>query len=264
MKRIDNNRRGTAKLISIFAGPLLSLIAFIVTYYIDPLNFGNQKPFASIPAFLFSVIILLIGHYLTTSQEVKKSNQYSDKIFEAIKDYIYVTSLGSPETAMKYIVNRLPSLREVKNTSFNLSTELERADEKFYETDIYKKSLKQIGTFSANDLIWKDIGDSYAVKRFRAIMESSKIFSKKTGKQHYKYRLINHDEPQLNFILLEYYDDQREVLFNWDFRGIGQDPTVLISKNSHLVEMFSIHFAHLWNHASIDHDNRETRSTSTK
>lgn len=67
----------------------------------------------------------------------------------------------------------------------------------------------------------------------------------------------------MNFILLEYRDGAKEVLFNWDFRSAGQDPTVLISRDRQIVEMFAIHYTMLWRRATEDHDNQLIKSTST-
>jgi hypothetical protein len=53
---------------------------------------------------------------------------------------------------------------------------------------------------------------------------------------------------------LEYSDGSREVLFNWDFRGLGQDPIVLLSSDDKIIEMFNIHFNNLWRRASVDQD----------
>jgi len=245
------------------AGPVSSLAAFLITYYLDPLNFGAQQPMAAIPAFLLSIVILIINQNISTGHEMQKASLYSDRIYEAVKDYLHVTSLGSPEKSMEYIASRIPALREVKNTSFNLEDEIERADEKFYETGSYVNATQQIALYSTKNLIWKDIGDHFALERFRSINKSSNAISKENG-HNYKYKLINHNEPQINFIILEYSDGSREVLFNWDFRGLGQDPTVLISRDRQIIEMFSIHFAHLWRRASNDHDNLAVRSTSAK
>ncbi len=46
---------------------------------------------------------------------------------------------------------------------------------------------------------------------------------------------------------------KKEVLFNWDFRGLGQDPIVLLSRDDKIVEMFYIHFNNLWESASPDY-----------
>ena len=92
------------KWIYMLAGPILALAAFILTYYIDPLNFGSQQPLASIPAFLLSIIILIINQNLSTNHEIQKASVYSDKIYEAIKNYMHVTPVGSPEKAMQYIM----------------------------------------------------------------------------------------------------------------------------------------------------------------
>jgi len=244
----------------IIGGPALSLITFLITYFLDPLNFGDQKTLAALPAFLLSIIILIINQNISTSYEIQKASIYSNRIYEAIKDYLHVTTLGSPENATDYIASRLPALREVKNTSFNLEDEIERADEKLFETDSYSLVAKLIVTYTAKNLIWKDIGDHLALDRFRSVYKASNF----ENKHNYKYKLINHNEPQINFIILEYSDNSREVLFNWDFRSHGQDPTVLISRDQHIIEMFSIQFSHLWRCASNDHDNVAVKSTSKK
>ena len=252
-----------AKWVGILSGPILSLIAFIISYYLDPLNFSGQKELAAIPALLFSVIVLLIGQGINTDLEIRKASMYSGQACEAVKDYLHVIKVGSPEKALQYIIGRMPSLREVDNTSFNTEGELERSAEKYYETDTYNDSCKQIAYYASRQLIWKDIGDNWSVSRFREIDAATKRLSgEKTC--HYKYKLIGHKEPQMNFIILEYVDDTREVLFNWDFRGIGKDPTVLLSRDYQIIEMFAIHYAQLWKRASLDHDSLATKSTSMK
>lgn len=245
------------------AGPVLALIAFIVTYFIDPLQFGEQQPLSAVPAFLLSIIILIINQNISTNKEMQKASIYSDRIYEAIKDYMHVTPLGSPEKAIQYINSRLPALREAKNTTFNIEGEIERADEKFYDTEQYSEASHQIATYSNKGLIWKDLGDKFALDRLRLINKLASDISK-NKKNNYKYRLISHSEPQMNFIILEYRDGSREVLFNWDFRGLGQDPTVLISRDRQIIEMFSIHYELLWRRASPDHDSIAVKSTSEK
>ena len=48
--------------VALVVGPVLSLIAFVLTYYINPLKFGGQTPLAALPAFLLAIVILLISH----------------------------------------------------------------------------------------------------------------------------------------------------------------------------------------------------------
>ncbi len=255
--------KSASKWAEVLAAPILSLVAFVVAYYLDPLNFGGHQALAAVPALLLSIVILLIGQSINTMRELQQTSIYSDRIYEAVKDYLHVTKLGSPEKALRYISSRMPAIREAQNTSFNLSEESERADEKFYKTVTYEKTLQQIAYYACRSLIWKDIGDTLAVTRLRALKKISSELSK-DKRNGYRYKLINHQEPQMNFIILEYEDGEREVLFNWDFRGIGQDPTVLISRDKQIVDMFSIHFTHLWRRASEDHDNHVTISTSIK
>lgn len=236
--------------IAMVAGPLLSLAAFMLAYRFDPLHFADAKPMAAIPAVFLSIMILIIAQGISTEFI---SHRASDEICETIRTHLHVVPVGSPEHAFRYIHSRIPELREVKNTSFNLQNETERADEKLYSSAIYSQTAKHVATFCARNLIWKDIGDRVGLERLRVLnlLCVQKAKEKKSG---YVYKLINHDEPQINFIILEYSDGSREVLFNWDFRGTGQDPRVLLSRAPDVIEMFSVQFALLWRHASPDHD----------
>jgi hypothetical protein len=247
--------------ISLLGAPVLSLIAFVLTYWLDPLKFGTHQPLSALPAFLLSIIILIIGQTIRSGIELEHASTYSRKTYEAIKRYLHVTPIGSPEEAFRYINGRIPVLREVQNTSFSIDDESERADEKLYETEVYEKTCQELAYHCCKTLIWKDVGDRLAIKRLRSTRDLCNTISK--GRKYgYRFKLISHNEPQMNFIILEYNDGTREVLFNWDFRGNGQDPTVLISRDQQMVEMFAIHFTLLWRRASEDHDSQATNSTS--
>ena len=256
-------KQKTIQWISVLGAPILGLIGFCLAYWFDPLNFGARQPISVLPAFMLSVVLLMIGQAITTAIELQKTSDYSDQIYTAIKDYLHVTPLGSPEAAFRYICSRMSSLREVKNTSFNVQDEVERAEEKFYDTSTYEKMISQIALHSCDKLIWKDIGDPLAIGRLRAVQKNCNQVAR--GKKNgYRFKLIGHQDPQINFILLEYEDGTKEVCFNWDFRGMGQDPTVLISRDRSIVEMFSIQFTLLWRHATEDHDSHAIRSNSVK
>jgi hypothetical protein len=258
MRFFDREARATAVWLPIVAGPAIALIVFLAGYWIDPLGLKETK---GIAAFFFSVIVLMIGQWLVTVTEVQKTACYSDRLYDAIKNYLHVTAVGSPEEALRYIQGRLPILREVQNTRLNIPEEAERADEKLYESSAFEGLLSQIPMYCKKDLMWKDLGDAQALPLFRRL-HSQCASSTKTSR--YKFRLLSHAEPQINFILLEYRDGAKEVLFNWDFRSAGQDPTVLISRDSHIVEMFAVQFTMLWRRAAEDHDSQATRSTSMK
>ena len=240
-------------------GPVLSIVTFFGAYYLDLASLSSNSPsqISAIPAFLLSVVVLLICHLVSTTGEVSKMTIQSKHMEQAVKNHLHIVEIGSPEFALEYIHSRIASLREVKNTSFNLSDEIERSNEKFYDSPIYTDLSIAIQSFTKDRLIWKDVGDRYAVDRFRKTKRGC-IESK------YTYRLINHCDPQINFILIEYKNGDREVLFNWDFRKGGEDPIVLLSREPKLLSMFSCHFDELWRKASQDHDfvAIDTRSTS--
>ncbi len=260
MQFMQKDRGGVSIWLPIAGGPIMSLLAFFGGYWLDPLSL---KQLSAIPAFFLSVIVLMIGQWLVTIVEIQKTAVNSDRLYGAIKDYLHVTSLGSPEEALRYVNSRMPILREVKNTSFNIQASIERSDEKLYVTQVYEELQQNIALYCQQNLIWKDLGDATALNRFRHVAISLPNLKNSIAPK-YKYKTITHSEPQLNFILLEHVDGIKEVLFNWDFRGLGQDPTVLISRDNHIVEMYTKQFNLLWQYASEDHDNQATRSTHEK
>lgn len=242
-------------------GPILSLVAFVITYFLDPLNYSVQSSLAAIPAFLLSVIILIISHLIVIFKEVEKVSSDSDRIREAVKNYLHVTKIGTPKKAWEYIIHRLPTLDYVQNTSFNFGDENEQSTERLYDDGNYQQSVIQIAHQIDQGLTWKDIGDSTAIHRFRKINAS--VNSDK-AKGNYSFKLIRQSEPQIGFVLLTYKDGTTEVLFNWDFRDIPQDPVVLLSRDREIFNMFAAQYKGLWRVAVQDYDNIATKSTSKK
>ena len=245
--------------INLVISPVISLVAFVLTYFLNPLKYSDQSSLAAIPAFLLSVITLIIGHNIATSREVEKVSADSDRIYEAVKNYLHVTKIGTPKSAWEYIIHRLPVLDYVQNTSFNFESENEQTDERLYDAAIYQQSAIEIARYIEKGLTWKDVGDSTAIGRFRRIKSNVKE-SQSLGR--YEFRLIRQSEPQIGFVLLTYKDGMTEVLFNWDFRDIPQDPVVLLSRDSEIFNMFAAQYKGLWRVAVQDYDSTATKSTS--
>ena len=254
MKKIK--KETLIKILTSSIGPLLSLISFVVVYYYDPFKLSAKQDLASIPAFLLSVVILLISQTIDMSIENHKGNKNYGNIYDAVKTHLKVITMGAPDIAFNYVINNLKNLKEVRNTSLNYKDEIEKTNEQLYETKIYNSSIYEISTF-AKENIWKDIGDKYAIERFLSIEETCK-------NKKYKFKLLPGDIPQINFIILIYKNGKKEVLFNWDFTGTGQEPTVLLSRDELLINMFAIHYELLWNMSSEYHDSIATKSTSIK
>ena len=255
MRKKDFDKK---QLLILIVSPILSLISFILTYYLDPLNYGNNISLAAIPAFLLSIIILIIGQIITIHNEVERVSIDSERIYETVKNYLQVTKMGTPQSAWGYIIERLPILEYVQNTSFNFGDEIEESNDRLYANDKYQQSLKVIAKYINKGLKWNDIGDDSAIERFRQVAN----LTSKSVKGRYSYKLIAQSEPQIGFVLLTYKDGTMEVLFNWDFRDIPQDPTVLLSRDSEIFTMFAAQYKGLWRVAVNDYDSNATRSTS--
>jgi hypothetical protein len=237
--------------IGLIAGPLAALASFLIAYFINPLGFGGSNALAAVPALLLAIVFLLIGQNVAAYRELERAANQSREIYEAVKDYLHVTKVGSPERAIRYVTSRLPSAQEIRNTSFNLHDQTDRATDVFYETDGYDAFASGIGKWTSKGGRWRDVGDTLAVDRFRQIAGACQP---PKDRRNYQYRLLGQSEPQLNFLILDYPDGTAEVLFNWDFRSFGQDPVVLLSRDRDIIEMFTIQFEHLWRLGSPDHD----------
>lgn len=243
--------RPTYPWIALIAGPVAAITSFIAAYFIDPLNFSHHDPLAAIPAFLLATVILMIGQNVAAYRELERASGRSEEIHNAIENSLQVTKIGSPEQGMRFVKARLPILREARNTSFNVSDYKDRANDMFYDTDVYRGLSDAVAKWSAKGVRWKDIGDEFAVDRLRHINVTSLSTSKASA---YHYKLLKEQEPQLNFVVLGYQDGTSEVLFNWDFRSLSQDPVVLASRDSDVVNMFTVQFERLWMRASLDHE----------
>jgi hypothetical protein len=237
----------------IFGGPVLSLLVFVAAWWINPLGLSDLK---EIPAFFLSVISLTISQWLVTVQEIRKTTDVSHMINNAIKSHLHVTVIGSPEDALKYIASQLPSVRFVFNTSFTLDSEKDESASRVYKTEAYAEFSAALLDGRIDQLSWKDVGDQSALKRMRAsFLKCRAYLGDDKGPERYNYKTIQHLEPQMNFIILEYAGaGKREVLFNWDFRSNGDRPRVLISQDEDIVRMFAAHFSLLWEKASKDND----------
>ena len=254
MKKLNSKKQ----LALLIFNSILSVIVFVITYFIDPLRYTSQSTLAAIPAFLLSIIVLIIGQNISTHNEVEKVSEDSELICETVKNYLHVTKMGTPKSAWEYIINRLPVLEYVQNTSFNFEDETEQTNERLYDGNSYQQSYGKIAKYVNQGLVWKDIGDSSALKRFKKIDE--RVIKKSKG--HYQYKLITQSEPQIGFIILTYKDGTTEVLFNWDFRDIPQDPVVLLSRDQEILNMFAAQYKGLWRMAVDDYDSKAIKSTS--
>lgn len=257
MKKRNSKRKGE---LSLIISPIISIVAFVITYFIDPLKYTEHSSLAAIPAFLLSVVILIIGQTITTHNEVENVSEDTEVIYETVKNYLHITKIGTPKSAWEYIINRLPVLEYVQNTSFNFKDENEQTKERLYNAYQYQQSIGEIAKYINKGLIWKDLGDNTALERFRQI----DFAVKKDCKGRYQYQLIKQEEPQIGFIILTYLDGTVEVLFNWDFRDIPQDPVVLLSRDQELINMFSAQYLGLWRASVKDYDSIAIKSTSRK
>lgn len=236
---------------------VLALLAFMLGVLLDPFEFDNMS---SIPSFLFSMVILLIGQIIGVESEINITVENSQEVCRTVKRSLNITKVGTPKSAWQYIMSRLPVIEYVQNTSLNYQKEVEKTNYRLYDSAEYQNSVKIIVHNIEQGLQWRDIGDSNAKGRFNELQKSiPKRFS-----SHYSCKYITHSEPQIGFILLTYKDGTKEVLFNWDFRDTPSDPTVLLSQDDEIFNMFSAQFNGLWECAVEHYDNSITKSTSEK
>ena len=109
------NNRKWKRIIPIITSIILAMIAFIFGTFLDPFDY---KALSSIPAFLFSIVVLLIGQIISIQPEVDKVSDTSDIICDTVKSYIHVTKIGTPKKAWEYVISRLPVMDYVQNTEY--------------------------------------------------------------------------------------------------------------------------------------------------
>ena len=236
------------KPVGIYAtGLILSIVAFIALLRTDPFGLANLSQNPELPAFFLSIVVLLVSDRISGLFQMQENKEQTKRLADLIKDSHSVVKFRTPRDAIQYISNRIDSLRSVENISVNTDDEFIDVDDYFYRSEQYDSFISSISSGVAKGLIWRDLGDKYAKKRFDKI---GGLVAKKKSKGTYQYKLISHNEPQITFTIIQYHDGTREVLFNWDYRSPGAEPNVMLSRDEDLVTMFAIHFTILWKDSS--------------
>ena len=245
---------------TLLCGPVFSLISLFFAPIILSTVFDLQSDLAGQYAFYLSVFILVACGYIFTFVEMRKTKDHSKGTREDVKDHLDIIKIGTPAVAWAYIIERLPMIKTVQNTSFNWNDETGRSNPYFYKRDEYCNSLDKIAASINSGLIWRDIGDKNASNRFNAIKEN--VCERAKGE--YEYAFIDLCLPVVSFIVLTDKESNNEVLFNWDFQkqNEAQEPIVLLSRDNEIVDMFISLFNNLKSESVLDYESIETRSTS--
>jgi hypothetical protein len=238
-----------------FAGPAIGFISFMFLSYYSPYSVGSSE--SIVFSLVVSIFFLVLAHMYFMWHQYNNHVEQTEKIENIIKNSIHLTPVGSVTKAFEYISSRLPSIVEVQNTSFTTPSSKDNADDKFYKTDIFDKVHKDIPKYAAKGLIWKDIGDNEdALKKMEERFNRANSINKN---HNYRFKKLKNKIPKMNFIIIKYLNKDQEILFNWDLRSKNEDPTVYVSRNKEVIDMFSIHYYDLWEFADIAHDIKDTK-----
>ena len=242
-------------ILTIFAGPVISFISFIFLSYYSPYPIGSSE--SIVFSLVVSIFFLVISHMYFMWLQYNDHLKQTEKIENIIKNSIHITPVGSVTEAFEYIDSRLDSIIEVRNTSFTTPPSKDNANDKFYKTDIFDKVHKNIPKYASKGLLWKDIGDNKdAINKMEERFYTSNSFNKN---HKYSFKKFKNKIPKMNFILIKYRNNDEEILFNWDLRSKNGDPTVYVSRDKEIINMFSIHYYDLWEFADIPHDIKDIK-----
>ena len=242
-------------ILTMFAGPAIGFVSFIFLSYYSPYPVGSSE--SIVFSLVVSIFFLVLAHMYFMWHQYNNHVEQTEKIENIIKNSIHITPVGSVTKAFEYINSRLPSIIEVQNTSFTTPSSKDNANDKFYKTDIFDKVHKDIPKYTAKGLIWKDIGDNKdAINKMEERLYTSNSFNKN---HKYSFKKFKNKIPKMNFILIKYRNNDEEILFNWDLRSKNGDPTVYISRDKEIINMFSIHYHDLWEFADVSHDMKDIK-----
>jgi hypothetical protein len=238
-----------------FTGPALGLVSFIFFSYYSPYTVGSSE--SIVFALAITTFFIVLSHMYFMWHQYNHHVEQTEKIENIIKNSIHIIPVGSVVKAFEYINSRLPSIAEVQNTSFTTPESRDKANYKFYKTDVFEKVNENISKYAATGLFWRDIGDNKdALQEMQGRYDRSMSINKK---HKYDYRKIKNKVPKMNFIILKYNNGDEEVLFNWDLRDKSGEPTVYISRDVEIVRMFEVHYTDLWEFSVEAHDNKDTK-----
>ncbi|QIL45602.1 hypothetical protein G7081_00125 [Vagococcus coleopterorum] len=245
MKKNTNKKNWIA-----IVGVLLAILSIILSFIPAFTNYV-------LTVFLLSVFALFHDQYSKTQTILKNTEETSNQVSLDVKNHLRVIRLDTPgKTFNDYIIKRLDIISEIRNTSFNVSADDRDANIYFNKTDTLKVAPEFVKSNIDNGLIWHDVGDKYAKKRFKTWHDYFYPEEQVTSSMgEYKSKLINPRVPYPNFLIITYKDARQEVLFNWDLRLNGTQPSVLVSNEDDLIQFYSAQFNLLYNNATDDADN---------
>lgn len=242
-------------IVAIFSGPILAFISFIFLSYYSLYPIGSSE--SIVFSLGVSIFVLVISHMCFMWLQYNNHVKQTEKIEYIIKNSIHITPVGSVTEAFEYIDSRLDSLIEVRNTSFTTPSSKDNANDKLYKTDTFDKIHKNIPTYASRGLLWKDIGDNKdAINKMEERLYTSNSYNKN---HKYSFKKLKNKIPKMNFIIIKYKNNDEEILFNWDLRSKNGDPTVYVSRDKEVINMFSIHYYDLWEFADISHDIKDIK-----
>ncbi|MCU0433566.1 MAG: hypothetical protein MUC87_08950 [Bacteroidia bacterium] len=244
-------------LLETIVSPLLAIVTFLISnYYMKSGNLTDTEK--TLLPLSFAMLISYLSHTIVSFIEKKRYSDSINQLFETVKKYNHVITIGSPTTAISYVTQRLDILDSVWNTSINSEKEEALSTDALYDSgnSEYSKTYDQLlMKIKYKSIKWRDIYNSKAKNRIEKLMMLDKDnYANNTSvlkKYGYERRIIKSEQIQMNYMILRYKDKNKktEVLFNWEHDANEFEPQILLSEDSEIVKMFTANFIELWHAA---------------
>lgn len=189
-----------------------------------------------------SVLILLIGHFITILQIERNINKNVSELKTHLSQLPNLNSLlilPNGDEGIKYLTSRLSDARFVRNTRIPVGKSVN------YKTEFSQKYLEETKKLlKKKDVIFKDI----ILKTNKKLAEELISISNENNSTYQYKEISKQNNGFLNFLILEDKSNVSEVVFGWPTSETqGYKENCFISRDKNIISLFSTIFEELWN-----------------
>lgn len=228
------------ELLTYIIATLLALFCLIGGLTTDFFGLVQEGPGASVASAVTAISLFVIGDRIASVLRGKYFVRNIEKIVHSITqstpDLYCIIEFPSSDNAMVYLCSRLPFTKTVLNTKISKDAIPPRRD-------IGDKYVVAIKAALNDGIVYKDIVST----GFKGYAEDLSEYQS-TVKGTYQFSLLDSNDPAfLNFIILEYKDNQEELIIGWATSPyVGTEQKAYMIRDRRIISYFKTYHAALY------------------
>jgi hypothetical protein len=207
------------------------------------LNSGLLKAiFAAVSVILVGDKASVLIETHNTLSEARFSESLIYKIPGLLAQHKDIITFKDFSDSLNYLMARVPSADNLINTAFRYNKSKSSAF-KVNGSDLQNKWLKCKKQFVSDGKTFREIFSIHFDSSDDQVLFANQMV--RSGRNYEFARLDEFIYRPLQFIILDYGNQDKEVMFGWHYPAQNSGPTFL-SRHSGLISFFEAYFAQLW------------------